>query len=241
MQKKFTLYLFLLFLITSLLKAQPRNTDYFEPTPGSFNNQIFPALSNSNSSVKQLILNNKKGISLAIDPYKQANLTKYISSGDSIDYNYVTWESERRFWIAAGELAIVQFIPFALAKWGRKWEDPADNWANVSTETWWRNISYGWEYDGDAFLTNYFAHPYHGNLYFNVGRTNGYKQTAITFGNLQPGLLPEACYGNILVKLFDRHLMTGLIQPLTELLWAKFCIDYRLCLPTTLLLVLTEF
>jgi hypothetical protein len=134
--------------------------------------------------------------------------------------------SSRRFWIAAGELAIVQFIPFALAKWGRTWENPADNWANVSTETWWRNISYGWEYDGDAFLTNYFAHPYHGNLYFNVGRT---KQTAITFGNLQPGLLPEACYGNILVKLFDRHLMTGLIQPLMVLHWAKFCIDYRLC------------
>ncbi|NNJ53569.1 MAG: DUF3943 domain-containing protein [Ignavibacteriaceae bacterium] len=91
-----------------------------------------------------------------------------------MDFNYIPWESEKRFWIAASELAVVQFIPFALAKWGRKWENPEDNWANVSLETWWRNISQGWEYDGDAFLTNYFAHPYHGNLYYNVGRTNGF-------------------------------------------------------------------
>lgn len=94
---------------------------------------------------------------------------------DSIDYNYVPWEAEEHFWIAFTELAIIEFVPWALAKWGREWKDPEDNWANVNTETWWRNITYGWEYDGDAFLTNYFAHPYHGNLYYNAGRTNGFS------------------------------------------------------------------
>lgn len=98
----------------------------------------------------------------------------YSLSRDSIDFKYKPWESKSHFWIAAAELAVVQFIPWAMAKWGRKWDDPNDNWANVSPETWWDNIKYGWEYDGDAFLTNYFAHPYHGNLYYNVGRTNGY-------------------------------------------------------------------
>ena len=108
---------------------------------------------------------------------------------DSIDYNYVTWESERRFWIAAAEFVTVQFIPFALAKWGRTWDNPEDNWANVSLETWWRNISYGWEYDGDAFLTNYFAHPYHGNLYFNVGSRYSMDRIVhklLTFYDTQP-------------------------------------------------------
>jgi hypothetical protein len=66
MQKKITLYLFLLFLITSLLKAQTQTADYFEPTPGRFNNQIFFALSNSTNSFSELNLNNKKGISLVI-------------------------------------------------------------------------------------------------------------------------------------------------------------------------------
>mgnify|MGYP005845400033 CR=1 FL=1 len=87
---------------------------------------------------------------------------------------YKPWESEKHFWVGAGELAIVEFIPWALAKWIRKWDDPSKNWANVGFQSWWRNINNGWEYDGDSFLTNYFAHPYHGNLYFNIGRTNGY-------------------------------------------------------------------
>jgi hypothetical protein len=94
---------------------------------------------------------------------------------DSIDYNYIPWDSEEHFWIGFSELVIIEFVPWALARWGRKCENPEDNWANVSSETWWRNISYGFEYDGDAFLTNYFAHPYHGNLYYNAGRVNGFS------------------------------------------------------------------
>jgi hypothetical protein len=100
----------------------------------------------------------------------------YHSFGsDSIDFEYIPWDQRRHFWLAAGEFALVQFIPWAMAKWVREWENPEDNWANVTTEDWWRNISYGWEYDGDAFLTNYFAHPYHGSLYYNIGRANGYN------------------------------------------------------------------
>ncbi len=94
---------------------------------------------------------------------------------DSIDYNYIPWETDKHFWVAFSELVIIEFVPWALARWGQDWENPEDNWANVSLETWWRNISYGWEYDGDAFLTNYFAHPYHGNTYYNAGRVNGYS------------------------------------------------------------------
>jgi hypothetical protein len=32
----------------------------------------------------------------------------------------------------------------------------------------------GWWYDGDKFLTNQFAHPYEGSLYFNTARTSGH-------------------------------------------------------------------
>jgi hypothetical protein len=99
----------------------------------------------------------------------RVNLPLSLSNDD-----FEPWESRKHFWLGAMEIAILEFIPWALAKWIRKWEDPADNWANVSKETWWRNISMGWEYDGDAFQTNNFAHPYHGALFFNAGRTNGY-------------------------------------------------------------------
>ena len=91
-----------------------------------------------------------------------------------LNNDFEPWESQKHFWFGAMEIAILEFIPWAMAKWVRNWEDPADNWANVSRETWWRNISGGWEYDGDAFQTNNFAHPYHGALFFNAGRTNGY-------------------------------------------------------------------
>ncbi len=126
----------------------------------------------SSSSIQSL---QSKFVESKLYKNRLSSFSKYLRFKDSLDYNYVPWEAERHFLIAVGELAVVQFIPFAMARWVRTWENPEDNWANVTTETWWRNISYGWEYDGDAFLTNYFAHPYHGNLYFNVGRTNGYN------------------------------------------------------------------
>ena len=46
-------------------------------------------------------------------------------------------------------------------------------WARSGTRAWSRNFRLGWDWDEDAFPTNMFAHPYHGGLYFNAGRSNG--------------------------------------------------------------------
>lgn len=48
-----------------------------------------------------------------------------------------------------------------------------EEWAHPSLDTWKHNLKTGWEWDEDLFTTNQFAHPYHGNLYFNGGRSNG--------------------------------------------------------------------
>jgi len=48
-----------------------------------------------------------------------------------------------------------------------------EEWAHPSLDTWKHNLKTGWEWDEDLFTTNMFAHPYHGNLYFNTGRSNG--------------------------------------------------------------------
>ena len=167
-------YLYLILsslMLTSLSFSQTQIDDAVEKQSQRNSNKIFLSLSSTN---KYSELKSNSGISLAINPNNPALKGKYFTLTDSIDVDYETWESKRHFWIAAGELAMVQFIPWALAKWGTTWDNPEDNWANVNTDTWWRNISYGWEYDGDAFLTNYFAHPYHGSLFYNVGRSNGY-------------------------------------------------------------------
>ncbi|MHB1328415.1 MAG: DUF3943 domain-containing protein [Gemmatimonadales bacterium] len=46
------------------------------------------------------------------------------------------------------------------------------DWARVDFESWSRNLRLGWEWDENAFGTNMFAHPIHGNLYFNAARAN---------------------------------------------------------------------
>ncbi|MCD7927124.1 MAG: DUF3943 domain-containing protein [Bacteroides sp.] len=48
-----------------------------------------------------------------------------------------------------------------------------EDFANISIHTIRRNIKNGFVWDNDQFSTNLFAHPYHGNLYFNAARSNG--------------------------------------------------------------------
>ncbi|MBK9225702.1 MAG: DUF3943 domain-containing protein [Ignavibacteria bacterium] len=109
---------------------------------------------------------------LKSDNISENSRTRYFSDKYLKDVNsdFKYWESEKRFGTAVWELAIIEFIPWALSKYIMK-----PGWANVGFQSWWSNIQNGWEYDGDNFLTNNFAHPYHGNLYFNSARTNGYN------------------------------------------------------------------
>ena len=158
----------LLFLLLLTLSSFPQNRL-------SLNTELFPGEEFDWLVKESIDLNSsyKSRNELSLKTLADKNLNCLCAS-DSIDYEYITWEKKRKFWFAALELGIIEFIPWALARWGRTWEDPEDNWAKISTETVWRNITSGWEYDGDNFITNNFAHPYHGNLFFNVGRSNGY-------------------------------------------------------------------
>ena len=144
-------FLVVLFFLATLLNAQTKIADYLNATHEKHNYPTLPLTSITKFDFNRFDNTNLKGIDLTIDQKKLINPDEYYFSNDSLDYEYIPWESRGKFWISATELAIVEFIPFALAKWGRKWENPEDNWANVSLNTWWRNISQGWEYDGDAF------------------------------------------------------------------------------------------
>lgn len=48
-----------------------------------------------------------------------------------------------------------------------------EDFAKSTFKTTWNNIRHGFVWDNDKFSTNLFAHPYHGNLYFNAARSNG--------------------------------------------------------------------
>lgn len=47
------------------------------------------------------------------------------------------------------------------------------DFAKISFRTIEHNIKHGFVWDNDQFSTNLFAHPYHGNLYYNLARSNG--------------------------------------------------------------------
>ena len=49
----------------------------------------------------------------------------------------------------------------------------AEDFAKTNLHTWHHNFKNGFVWDNDQFSTNLFAHPYHGNLYFNAARSQG--------------------------------------------------------------------
>ncbi|HUL04666.1 MAG TPA: DUF3943 domain-containing protein [Gemmatimonadales bacterium] len=76
----------------------------------------------------------------------------------------------QRFWFGFLEIMAVQAIPSTINNVLRDAE-----WAKINPHTWATNLENPWQWDNNAFLNNQFSHPYHGNLYFNAGRSNGYN------------------------------------------------------------------
>ena len=48
-----------------------------------------------------------------------------------------------------------------------------EDFAKTTLNSWRGNFSNGFVWDNDQFATNLFAHPYHGNLYYNAARSSG--------------------------------------------------------------------
>lgn len=78
---------------------------------------------------------------------------------------------ERKAIRATSELFIAQAIPWSINRFVRK----AD-FAKISFKSLSHNVNpSSWEWDDNSFQTNQFAHPFHGSLYFNAFRSNGYS------------------------------------------------------------------
>jgi hypothetical protein len=76
---------------------------------------------------------------------------------------------KKYFWVAAAEIIALQVIP---NYFNRHVAD--DTTADLSFKSWRRNIQRGFEWDPNAFSGNMFQHPYHGNVFYNSARSNGY-------------------------------------------------------------------
>lgn len=86
---------------------------------------------------------------------------------DSIDLSYY---GKKNPWIATGEVVGLNLGIWAIDRYIQKAE-----YAYINIHTIRRNFRRGFVWDNDQMGTNMFLHPYHGNLYFNSARSNGYN------------------------------------------------------------------
>jgi hypothetical protein len=107
------------------------------------------------------------------------------------------------------------------------WVLKAD-WARVNPDSWWANIKGGFKSDSDSFGTNLFGHPYHGSMFYNIARANGYNFAAACsftlggtllweyFGETEPPSeidLSTTFLGGILLGEITNRLSIALLKP----------------------------
>jgi hypothetical protein len=84
-----------------------------------------------------------------------------------------------RFFWAAGEVVFLNTAIWSFNRIQNAFDvtEQGDTiyWASISPSTMLHNLQRGWVWDDNAFINNQFAHPYHGNLYYNSARANGYN------------------------------------------------------------------
>lgn len=98
------------------------------------------------------------------------------------------WQAPRNPALGVGEILLVNIVPWAVNEYIRN-----ANFSQINPRSWYDNLTGGWEWDDNNFSTNMFAHPFHGNLYYNSGRTNGLSYWAsipFAFGG---SLIWECC------------------------------------------------
>ncbi len=93
--------------------------------------------------------------------------------------------------ISGINLAVWSFDKFILKK----------TWAQISVGSIYNNLNNGFEWDNGTFISNQFAHPYHGAMYFSAARLNGldFMESVLftTSGSLMWELFFESNYPSI--------------------------------------------
>lgn len=77
---------------------------------------------------------------------------------------------ERRLGFAAGTVVLLEALPWTVNRYLNKSE-----FAYISVDTVRQNLETGFTYDRDSFHTDQSSHPFHGSLFFNAARSNGYS------------------------------------------------------------------
>ncbi len=80
------------------------------------------------------------------------------------------YPTEKHFGAAAAEVIGLDVVPWLFDRYVSE-----ESWAYISAATVRYNLQTGFTWDNDPFSGNQASHSYHGSLYFNAARTNGYS------------------------------------------------------------------
>lgn len=86
---------------------------------------------------------------------------------DSLDIAYY---SKKNGWLATSKIVGLNMSIWAFDRYVQK----AD-FAYINIHTIKKNLKHGFVFDNDQMGTNMFLHPYHGSLYYNSARSNGFN------------------------------------------------------------------
>lgn len=92
----------------------------------------------------------------------------YAQQADSLYVFNDSSQMKKHPWLAAIQTAGLNVGVWAFDRYAMN-----EDFAKISLHSIRDNVMNGFVWDNDKFSTNLFAHPYHGNLYFNAARSNG--------------------------------------------------------------------
>jgi hypothetical protein len=107
-----------------------------------------------------------------------------------IDYDSIERDSvsaKKNFLKAGGGVALVEVLPWSYSYFIKRTEFAKISFKSVGSHL---KLS-SWTWDDDQFTTNQFSHPYHGNLYFNSFRANGYNMLPSALATVSGSLIWE--------------------------------------------------
>ncbi|MBK8552748.1 MAG: DUF3943 domain-containing protein [Ignavibacteria bacterium] len=174
MKKVFTYSVFILF-VTNYCFSQ--SNDYFEKISIKFNDKN-NSLASVNRINKPLIFKDNSSVykenlelpALTLSVNENSSSKKNLKNRSFISLNDDKLNPKLPIWIPISEVIGLNLGLGAFNTYVGKSE-----FAKISFKTIQKNFQTGSVWDTDFFITNFFAHPYHGNLYFNTARSSGYS------------------------------------------------------------------
>lgn len=104
--------------------------------------------------------------------FASAQMTIRLATSEALppDSADIVRGKEKHFWRGAGEV-----VGFNIALWSFNRYVVGQECSHISLNSIKENFKKGFVWDNDNLATNTFMHPYHGSLFYNAGRSNGYN------------------------------------------------------------------